>query len=204
MPAGLDYLRQRTVAEQVDLIGHSAGAQLVGLMPNRDRIRRVVMVAGSTGYVRSIRMPARLVAGFLLAFYLPLTARVLGYTPARRLGLGEDLPSGVALQWAYWCSRPGYIENAFGKEVSREGYDQFRAPIFNLYASDDPIATAANVQDLLRLFPLAPKQTRMVEPQSLGYKSIGHIDYFRKGRSAIWPLLAAWLKEDVVPQATGS
>jgi predicted alpha/beta hydrolase len=198
MPAALDWLRQRTGAERVDLIGHSAGAQLVGLMPNREAIRRVVMIAGSTGYVRSIRFPTRLMAEFMLRVYLPLTARLLGYTPARRVGLGEDLPAGVALQWARWCRRPGYIENAFGKEVSREGYDTFRSPIFALHAGDDPIATPANVQDLLRLFPQAPKQTRMVEPGEFGYAAIGHIDYFRKGRSAIWPLVTQWLRDETM------
>jgi predicted alpha/beta hydrolase len=194
MPAGLDWLRQRTGADHVDLIGHSAGAQLVGLMPNREAIRRVVMIAGSTGYVRSIRFPTRFMAEFMLRVYLPLTARVLGYAPARRLGMGEDLPAGVALQWARWCRNPGYIENAFGREVQRRGYDEFRSPIFALHASDDPIATAANVQDLLRLFPQAPKQIREVEPQDFGYSAIGHIDFFRKSRSQLWPLVTEWLR----------
>jgi predicted alpha/beta hydrolase len=194
MPAGLEWLRQRTGAERVDLIGHSAGAQLVGLMPNREAIRRVVMITGSTGYVRSIRFPTRLMAEFMLRVYLPLTAHVLGYTPARRIGMGEDLPAGIALQWARWCRNPGYIENAFGREVERDGYDQFRSPILALYASDDPIATPANVQDLLRLFPQAPKETRMVEPQEFGYTTIGHIDYFRKSRSDLWPLVKEWLQ----------
>jgi predicted alpha/beta hydrolase len=198
MPAALDWLRQRTGAERIDLIGHSAGAQLVGLMPNRESLRRVVMVAGSTGYVGSIRMPMRLMAEFILRVYLPLTATVLGYSPARRIGLGEDLPAGVARQWARWCRKPGYIENAFGREVSRAGYDQFRIPIFALHASDDPIATPANVQDLLRLFPQAPKETRLVEPRSFGYPSIGHIDYFRRSRSQIWPLVTQWLREPTV------
>jgi predicted alpha/beta hydrolase len=197
MPAALDWLRQQTGAERVDLIGHSAGAQLVGLMPNRAAIRRVIMVAGSTGYVGSIRFPTRFMAEFLLRVYLPLTARVLGYSPARRMGLGEDLPAGVALQWARWCRSPGYIENAFGREVSREGYDDFQSPIFALYASDDPIATPANVQDLLRLFPRAPKQTRMIEPQSFGYPSIGHINFFRRSRSAVWPLVTEWLSSEL-------
>jgi predicted alpha/beta hydrolase len=199
MPAGLDWLRRRTGAEQIDLIGHSAGAQLVGLMPNREAIRRVVMVAGSTGYVGRIRFPTRWTAELILRIYLPLTARLLGYCPARRIGLGEDLPAGVGLQWARWCRSPGYIENAFGKEVKRDGYDQFRAPIFALHASDDPIATPENVQDLLRLFPQAPKQTRMINPQEFGYDKIGHIDYFRRSRSAVWPLIAAWLSADTAP-----
>ncbi len=195
MPAALDWLRKRTGSGQADLIGHSAGGQLVGLMPNFDALRKVVMVACSTGYVGSIRFPTRFLAEVMLRVYLPLTANLLGYSPARWIGMGEDLPAGVAIQWARWCRSPGYIENAFGGEVERDGYDRFRAPIFALYASDDPIATAENVEDLLRLFPRAPKTTRRIDPQTFGCAAFGHIDFFRRSSSAAWPLVTQWLRE---------
>ena len=31
---------------------------------------------------------------------MPLVTRVVGYFPAQILGLGEDIPAGVAMQWA--------------------------------------------------------------------------------------------------------
>jgi hypothetical protein len=34
----------------------------------------------------------------------------------------------------------------------------------------------------------------MVEPHEFGYTTIGHIDYFRKSRSDLWPLVKEWLQ----------
>jgi hypothetical protein len=106
----------------VDLIGHSAGAQLVGLMPNHGAIRRVLMVAASSGYVWGLRFPYSIAAYGYLRFYLPATARLLGYSPGRAIGMGEDLPAGVARQWSRWCLGPGYVENEFGRGISHHYY----------------------------------------------------------------------------------
>ena len=193
MPAALDWLRERTQQSEVNLIGHSAGAQLVGLMPNHAAIRRVVMVAGSSGYVRRIAMPQRIAAEFFLRFYLPVVSRILGYAPLRMLRYGEDLPAGVAQDWARWCRGPGYVANGFGREIERHFYDEFRAPILSLYASDDSIATEANVADLLRLFPRAPIEKRRLDPREHQLSSIGHTEFFRRNRQALWPIVTDWL-----------
>ncbi|HEV7998845.1 MAG TPA: alpha/beta fold hydrolase [Planctomycetaceae bacterium] len=199
MPAALDWLRQRSGAETIDLVGHSAGAQLVGLMHNHSVIRRVLMVSGSSGYVWGLRFPYRIAAYGYLRFYLPATAGLLGYSPSRAIGMGEDLPAGVARQWSRWCLRPGYVSNEFGRGVTRHYYDEFRTPILSLYASDDSIATPCNVDDLLRLFPLAPKQTVCLEPRRFNVPTFGHVDFFRASSSSAWPLALDWLRAGKLP-----
>jgi predicted alpha/beta hydrolase len=199
MPAALDWLKERTGAEAVDLVGHSAGAQLVGLMPNHASIRRVLMVSASSGYVWGLRFPFKVAAYGYLRFYLPATARVLGYSPSRIIGMGEDLPADVARQWSEWCLRPGYVENEFGRGISRHYHAEFRAPILSLYASDDSIATLRNVEDFLRLFPSAPRQIVCLEPSRFGCPSFGHDNYFRSRCSAAWPLALDWLREGKSP-----
>jgi predicted alpha/beta hydrolase len=199
MPAALDWLRQRTGAETINLVGHSAGGQLVGLMPNHAAVRRVLMVSASSGHVRGLRFPYRIAAYAYLQIYLPATASLLGYSPSRVIGMGEDLPAGVARQWSRWCLRPGYVENEFGRGVTRHYYNEFRAPILSLYASDDSIATQRNVDDLLRLFPAAPKQTVSLDPIRFGVPSLGHVDFFRANRAALWPLALEWLRDGKSP-----
>ena len=46
--AAVEALRQQTGAAQVQLIGHSAGGQMMGVMPNHHRIAGVVGIATST------------------------------------------------------------------------------------------------------------------------------------------------------------
>ncbi len=199
MPAALDWLKQRSGADCVDLVGHSAGGQLVGLMPNHAALRRVLMISASSGHVMGLRFPYRIKAYAYLRFYLPATARGLGYSPSKIIGMGEDLPAGVARQWSRWCLRPGYVANEFGRGISRHYYDEFRAPILSLYSSDDSIATPRNVEDLLRLFPLAPKQTVCLEPSQFGLPSLGHVDFFRSSRAAAWAVALDWLRDGKAP-----
>jgi predicted alpha/beta hydrolase len=201
MPAALDWLRQRSGADAVDLVGHSAGGQLIGLMPNHAAIRRVLMVSASSGHVWGLRMPYRIVAYGYLRVYLPVTARLLGYSPSHAIGMGEDLPAGVARQWSRWCLGRGYVANEFGRGITRHYYDEFRAPILSLYSNDDSIATPRNVDDLLRLFPSAPKQTVCLDPRAFGFKGFGHVDFFRTSRAAAWPLALDWLRDGKSPSA---
>ncbi|MEM1449218.1 MAG: alpha/beta fold hydrolase [Planctomycetota bacterium] len=186
MPAALDALAERVPGVPLHLVGHSAGGQLVGLMDNAERLGTVVQVAGSSGYFGGMGLRMRTLGRLLLRVYGPLAVRLRGYAPVRVLGWGEDLPAGVALQWGEWCSTPGYVESAFGRTVDRAAYDALRCRIVNVTATDDPIATEANVEDLLRLFPNADITRVRLVPSDLGVPSIGHVGFFRPSLGAAW------------------
>lgn len=193
MPAALDYLARRFPDLPIHLVGHSAGGQLLGLMPNYRRLSRVVAVASSSGYLRNLAPGLRLMGTFLLRVYAPLFARSLGYVPTRWIGWGEDLPVKVALQWAAWCTKPGYVANAFGTEITEHFYNEFDTPILWLTATDDPIATPENVDDMLRLFTSAPVTRQRIDPGDFALEQIGHIDFFRKRNAKLWPIVTDWL-----------
>lgn len=175
------------------MVGHSAGAQLIGLSPEVLKLERILQVNASTGYIGKLAPSLRVLGPLLLRGWLPVTGALLGYGAAKITGWGENLPRGVARQWGEWCSRPGYVENAFGKGVEAHWYGEVTAPILNISAADDPIATPENVADLLRLFPKAPTETRVWQPADYGFASIGHIDAFRRKHQALWPEMMGWL-----------
>ena len=193
MPAALDYLDRRFPDMPIYLVGHSAGGQLIGLMPNHDRLERIVTVGASSGYLYNLALRVRLFAAFLLKVYIPITAKLLGYTPTRWIGWGEDLPAQVALQWAAWCTRPGYVLNALGSDVPLNFFGQIKGPILWLTATDDPIATPENVDDMLRLYENASVTRRLIRPREYGLKRIAHVDFFRTRNAKLWPLIADWL-----------
>jgi len=195
MPAALDYLVERFPQTPVHLVGHSAGGQLVGLMPNYSHLSSIVTVSSSSGYFRNISLKQRLFATVFLKAYIPLLAKVLGYVPARWIGFGEDLPAGVALQWAAWCTSPGYVENSFGTEVTEHYYYKIDVPTLWLTATDDPIVTPKNVDDMLRLLKSAPVTRRRIDPADFDLQQIGHADFFRKRNAALWPLVTDWLSQ---------
>lgn len=192
--AALDWLLQRTGREQVLLLGHSAGGQMIGLLPNHHRVARLVGVSASTGWFRGMRLSFRLKAHFGLRLAMPLSILVKGYGLSAALGLGENLPAGVARQWGQWCAAGGYATNAIRRHPELDFHAQVRTPITVLHAADDDIATPHTVADLLRTLPAAQKQARLVKPAQHGLKSIGHIDWFRASHQALWPMIASALR----------
>ncbi|WP_296244936.1 alpha/beta fold hydrolase, partial [Psychrobacter sp. UBA6766] len=180
MPAILDALQDEFAAATYHLIGHSAGGQLIGLMPNYKAITSVFNVACSSGQISNMDMPYKLKAmGFMDAF-IPLTNLALGYTPADKIGMGEPLPRGVARQWREWCNGAGYIKTAFGKSVQTHFYDDITTPSLWLGFSDDEIANSTNMDDMIRVFSKMPVEKRFFEPKEFGLNSIGHMRYFSR------------------------
>lgn len=193
--AAIEWLLGRTRQAQVLIVGHSAGGQMMGLLPNHHRVARVVGVATSTGWFKGMRPAFRFKARLGLRFLVPVGALFKGYAPTSAVGLGEDLPAAVARQWGQWCAAGGYATNAVKGRPALDFHAHVRMPITVFHASDDDIATPATVADLLRTFPQARKQVRHIQARDHGLKGIGHIDWFRQSHQTLWPLLAQALHE---------
>ena len=197
MPAVLDALQDEFSDVTYHLIGHSAGGQLIGLMPNYKAIASVFNVACSSGQIKNMAMPYKLKAmGFMDAF-IPLTNLTFGYTPADKIGMGEPLPRGVARQWREWCNGAGYIKTAFGNSIHTHFYDELDMPALWLGFSDDEIANSKNMDDMIRVFTKMPVEKRFFEPKEFGLNSIGHMRYFSSRTHAkapqLWQMAVDWL-----------
>jgi predicted alpha/beta hydrolase len=187
--AALQWLLERTGAAQAVLVGHSAGAQMIGLLPNHASVARVVGVAASTGWFGGMRVLFALRARLGLRLLVPIGTLFKGYAPTAWLGLGENLPAQVGLQWGQWCAAGGYATNAVRAGLATDFHAQVRTPIVVLHADDDDIATPATVRDLLRTLPASPRATLRIKPRDHGLRGIGHLDWFRQSHRALWPLL---------------
>jgi predicted alpha/beta hydrolase len=199
MPAVLDALQDEFSDATYHLIGHSAGGQLIGLMPNYKTITSVFNVACSSGRIKNMNMPYKLKAmGFMDAF-IPLANLTLGYTPSDKIGMGEPLPRGVARQWRDWCNGAGYIKTAFGKSIHTHFYDELSMPALWLGFSDDEIANSKNMDDMIRVFTKMPVEKRFLEPKDFGLNHIGHMRYFSSKTNAkapqLWQMAVDWLNK---------
>lgn len=192
--AAIEWLAARTGQAQVALIGHSAGGQMIGLLANHARVRRLVGVAASTGWFRRMRPAYRLMATTVMRGLLPLGTRLKGYAPTARFGLGENLPATVGRQWGQWCAAGGYATNAVRHQPALDFHAQVRTPVTVFYATDDDIANRATVDDFIRTLPGAPRQVQRIRPADHGLKAIGHMAWFRSSHQALWPLLAGALR----------
>lgn len=194
IPAAIETLLNRTQAEKVIILGHSAGGQLLGINPHYNKVAKVVAIAGSTGHVKGLKGKTKLLAPLMFNVIFPVSSLFKGYGATQFIGMGENLPKTVAKQWAEFCSKPGYVMNAIGKSIHNDYHQEINCPITSIWASDDEIATRANVKDLLRLYPNATTHLIELNPKEHGYKQIGHMSMFKKSHHKLWPILENELK----------
>ena len=136
IPAAIDALLTRTNARKVILLGHSAGGQLLGIVPNHHKVAKVVAVSGSTGHVKGLKGKTKLLAPVMFNVIFPLARFTKGYGPTQAIGMGENLPKDVAREWAQFCSKPGYVINAIGKNIapSHDYHAQVTCPITSIWS----------------------------------------------------------------------
>lgn len=178
-------------AGRVSLVGHSVGGQLVGLLPDPSLLGAVVMVGSQSGDYRLWPGVAeRAWFGALWHAVVPGVASTLGYLPGS-LGIGEDLPAGVAREWAAWCRTPGYVVG--GNNAGRRAlYRRVEAPILAFGFDDDDYAPPAAVSALLALYENATVRRRQV---SRAEHRVGHFGFFRERfRSTLWREAASFLE----------
>jgi predicted alpha/beta hydrolase len=188
-PAALEFLSSYA---KLMVVGHSFGGQALGLLPGPERIAAALIVGSQSGYWRNWPPLGRAWMWPVTHVFLPAIPRLLGYFPSSRLGFGEDLPAGVAIEWASWCRNPTYIVGALGAEAS---YARFAAPLRAYALTDDPFAPAGAVQALLNLYPASKSEIRRVHPRDVGAERIGHFGFFRESfRDTLWREAAQWLE----------
>lgn len=184
--------RERLNGRNLRVVGHSFGGQALGLLPEPEQISAALVVGSQSGYWRHWPALGRAWVWPAAHFALPALARLRGYFPGSRLGFGEDLPQGVAIEWASWCRHPRYLVGALGVD---ESYRRVRAPLRAYAISDDRFAPRSAVLALLELYPNAKSEVRDVQPREVGVKRLGHFGFFREAfRDSLWREAADWLE----------
>lgn len=192
IPAALETLERAAPGARLMAVGHSFGGQIYGLVPQRERIAAVLLVGSQSGYWRHWRGAHRIGMWAFTHVFIPTITRLYGYAAASRIGMGEDLPGGVALEWVRWCRHPEYVVGVLGAHAD---YAQLRAPLRIVSPTDDRYAPLPAVEALLKLYPAARGEIRRVAPQEVGAQRIGHFGFFREGfRDTLWRESADWLE----------
>ncbi|KGV34693.1 alpha/beta hydrolase superfamily protein [Burkholderia pseudomallei MSHR4308] len=163
--------------------------------PTTGRAAALLSICCPSGYWRLWPWPHRLWLAPLWFCVVPALGRVLSHLPVRRAGLGfaADLPAGVMREWARWCRHADYLVDDEGHPL-REHFRGYRGRILAYTVSDDWMAPPAAVQALHRFYSTAQVEHREIAPDRRRH-AIGHFGYFRDDNRALWPLGAAWLRE---------
>ena len=167
-------------------IGHSLGGQLLGMVPNLHLVTKAVSVASGSGYWLDNVPSLKWRVWWLWYFVVPLTTRIYGYFPGKRLRKVGDLPRGVMNQWRKWCLNPDYMVGAEGEEI-REKYRNVTTPIFSFSFTDDELMSKKNIDSLNSFYVTSKIETSRITPEQIGAKRIGHFGFFKaKFEDSLW------------------
>lgn len=190
--AAIDHMRLVWPAAGLSVVGHSFGGQAVGLVPNNSEISRALLVASQAGYWRLFHAPERYRVYVMMRLVGVPVARMFGYVPGR-LGIGEDLPGDVFLEWARWVAKRRYFfDDPTLTEIAN--FPRYRGPLRAICLADDPWATAAAVDLLCSGFTGTTPQRVDIHPRDICVDRIGHFGFFRpEHRDTLWREAADWL-----------
>ncbi|MBX3603891.1 MAG: alpha/beta fold hydrolase [Piscinibacter sp.] len=191
--AAVEALAARAGGLKLLLIGHSLGAQLPGLLAQRDRIDGLLSVAAGSGYWRDNAPQLRRIVPYFWHVLVPVATTLFGYFPGRRLGKVGDLPRGVVLQWRRWCMHPQYH---VGAEGVGERFAAARFRILALSMTDDEMMTERGTHTLVGFYANAPRRVERIAPADVQARRIGHFGFFREQfQPTLWQRSLHWLRE---------
>ncbi|MEX2125679.1 MAG: alpha/beta fold hydrolase [Woeseia sp.] len=196
MTAAVDWIARELAPPRLFVVGHSFGGQTPGMIENANRIDALVGVSPQSGHwaVQGGREPIKV--RFMMTVLVPLLSRLFGYFPWSRIVRGEDLPKGVALEWARWCKNPNYLLG--DKTLPLERYQSFSAPVLAYSIDDDDWGTRRAVDDMMSAYRNVTR--RHIGPADYGLERLQHMGFFREGAEPIWREVIEWLDEIVPSQ----
>jgi predicted alpha/beta hydrolase len=191
--AAVAWMRERYNTLPLGYVGHSFGGQALGLLSNNTEVSRALLIASQAGYWKLMASPERYRVYAMLTFAGVPLARLLGYAPGW-MGIGEDLPKGVFLEWVSWVMSKRYLLDDT-KLVALKNFPQFQGAMRALCLTDDPWATRPAVELLCSGFSSIKPHILSIKPADAGATKIGHFGFFRpEHRDTLWRGAAEWLE----------
>jgi predicted alpha/beta hydrolase len=186
-------LRETYPAQEIIGISHSIGALMFGGAPNVSAISRFVFVCPHTGYVGDYLPRYRVPMALIWHFVMPALTRAIGYFPGKVLGLGEDLPAGVALGWASRKTADLAASAADTRALRLLDHArQLEGNALIVTVPGDVFATSSGVARLLKQYPRLVTTSAPVTSADDG--ATGHFAFFKPGAELIWwPSVHRWM-----------
>lgn len=205
----IEYLAKMNPAAELVGIAHSIGSILLLGAPNSAKIGRFLIVCGHTGYYGDYHPKYRVPMAMLWHGIMPIATAIFGYFPGRMMRLGEDIPKGVALQWAAQRRPVAKVAPKWLADRGRLAALLARCKVIKSEAmaigfADDGFATPAGLKRLHAIAPGLQLDWKEFSPRDLGLRRVGHFGFFRRAVGArLWPQVAQFALGKTI-QRTGT
>lgn len=177
-------------------LGHSFGGHAVGFNDSSNLLQGAVLVASHAGCWRHVRgVGERVKVMFLLKVLLPTVGLFTDVIPGRKLGIGDDLPAGVAFEWSKWTSMKNYFFDD-PQHHAAERFARVQIPLLSIGIDDDPWAPPKAIDVIANAFTGTHVERWQRGPKHSNNKAIGHMGFFRKvHRDTLWPEIDHWFTQ---------
>jgi len=202
--AAILTLSERYPGASISVVGHSIGCFLTGFVNWTPAIDRMLFVAPHTGFYGDYAQKWRPLMWFAWHFLMPAVTRACGYFPGRLLRLPEDLPRGVAIEWAnrrrpeFWWNlkRADGAIDADQRDRLLDRFAAFRGAVLAIRASDDAFSTLAGAKRVASLYSNLEWHDIEVRSAPGASTRVGHFGFFRSSsRRSLWPIALEWLRD---------
>ena len=174
----LQYILKKHSELDLKIIAHSGGGTILGLAPSAQQASSIMLVASP----RCLRDYYKGVDYFkmwlILSVLYPVFSKWLGYFPSRWFKMGEDLPKGVALEWADWGRHFQGMRYCIGRKIER--FYAIEANISLLSFDNDFFANEESVRGLSFLYKNAPTTHLHFKNEDLYGEPVDHFCFFKK------------------------
>ena len=182
---------------------HSIGGFALGLAPSASRISRALFVGCQYAYWNDYRPLLRVPMWMNWHVVMPILTKIFGYFPGKTLRWLEDLPAGVAMEWAtrfdpVFHKRYDRLSHATipadGSELeARMG--AIRADILAIADKNDPFATPSATARLLSYFKNCNREFVRINRRKSKLPKLGHFGFFHdRFKATLWPKSLVWLQ----------
>ncbi len=174
---------------EIMFLAHGTSGQLLGLSPASQYLDNAIFINTSLTCWRFWPWHAQFRISFM-KLIRPVLSKIFGYFPGERLGLKQNLPSGITLELYDWCSKPNGLFDFFPDSNFRK----IQIPILVYSFTDDWFSPEQAVKSLLSHYTQASISWMHLKPEDVGLKKIGHSGFFlEKNKTIFWEFITEWL-----------
>lgn len=199
VPAATRALKGRFPDAKHAAVGYSVvGAHGMLVSQHEEPVKAMVMVASHVGVTKTIRTAVeRAKVWAIFNVVTPVCARLMGYVPVDKLGVGKTIPLGVMLQWRRWASQGQYFFEDPEFDLA-ERFAKAEGPVLSVVMNDDLWVHRGAVDILTDRLDRADVVKRDIEEgEGAANGPVGHMGFYRSKHKDLWPEVAEWLEQRV-------
>ncbi len=190
--AVLKHAEKHEKGNELILITHSVGGQVLGFNKRFEAIDKIILVASQSGYweyFKGWHYPKMWLLWFVI---IPVLTPLFGYFPSKKLGLFENLPKEMVYEWAKWGRQEQYFMHYYNEE--NYFFNKIRVPLLSFSFPKDHFAPKETVDWLTAQYKNAKTERIHYKVAANEVDNLKHFGFFREAfKGSLWKKTEEWI-----------